>query len=158
MNYEKIDFRRIDKSRLMDETYYNSILDKLSGIKQRNAELYKMAFANFSEICKLAALVWGQSRKEYKYIRHSKIEVPPTFKADLQRLERQRNEAIRLLHGREYAREYRLRSATAKGDLLAAGFEEWTDFNPFRAITDRKHLMEQVDGIWQRKQPTEVQE
>jgi len=155
MNYIKYNFRRIDKSRLVDASYYNSIVDDVSMIKQKNTDLYKQALVNYQELLKLAATIWGTSRKEYKYIRHSKVESPPSFKADLQRLERQQNEALRLKHGREYARDYRLRSAAAKGDLLAAGFEEWVDFNPFRSITERKHLMEQVDGIWQRKHTEE---
>ncbi len=158
MNYEKVDFRRIDKSRLTDEAYYNSIIDKVSGIKQRNNELYKSAIHTYAEIRKLADQIWGASRKESKYLRHAKVETPPTFKIDLARLERQRNEALRLLHGREYAREYRLRSAAAKGDLLAAGFEEWAEFNPMRAITDRKRLMEQVEGVWQKRVPVTEEE
>jgi hypothetical protein len=56
---------------------------------------------------------------------------------------------------REYGKGYKARRAGAKGDLLAAGFVEWDDFVPYRAITDRARLMEQVDGVWQRRQPIE---
>lgn len=157
MKYKLLDLKHIDKSVLVDDVRYKALLAQIEIAKKQNIEIYKEALQHYSEIRRLSLLVWGVGKKEERYIRNASVPKPPTFENDLKRLERQRQTELAAIERRQkdrvYRQGYKARAAGAKGDLLAAGFVEWDDFVPYRAITERARLMEQVEGVWQRRQP-----
>ena len=65
MNYKTIDLKHVDKSVLVDDLLFKGLLAQVELIKKQNAELYKEAIAHYSEIRRLAVLVWGVGKKGY---------------------------------------------------------------------------------------------
>lgn len=155
MNYKTVDLKHVSKSVLVDSLLYNGLLVEVEIAQNTNTQLYKEATAQYNQLQILAAQIWGLGKKEQRIIRNMHIPIAPNFQVDLRRLEREREKELNAIKSRaknaEYRKNYKARSAGAKGDLLAAGFIEYEDFYPYRAITDRERLMEQVDGVWQRR-------
>lgn len=151
MDYKTFDLRRVHFEQLADLAYYNQIIAQITAIKVDNGAKFKEAQSKHTELLRLATEIWTHGSKEGNYIRNTKIPPPPTFKSEFRKLERERKNALRLQQNKAHYQNHKQRSKEAHQNLLDAGFVEWTDFSPWRTITDRKRLMELDGSKWVRK-------
>lgn len=133
MGYSQYKFKG-DPETLLDDSTYEKILQTIESMDRMNKEAYEQKRQNWSAMMQLAAAIWGNGSKEYKRIRNVPVAQPKSHLSEIKRIQRLRNEEIRLADRREYARDYRRRVDEAVKFLESRNFVFRVDFGRSGAL------------------------
>lgn len=143
------------RTRWISDAEAQKLRQDIAGADAENRNRYRARKADYDEMLRMAAKLYGSRSKEVKYLLRSAPTQPPSHKGVLKKLDAELARRDRVMSDRQRARDYRARAEEARQQLVEAGYIEWDDFYPSRAITERKRLLECVDGVWRRRASAE---
>lgn len=113
--------------------------------EQKNNEAYLTARKAYSEILRLAEIVWGANSTEYKYLKQHSPKSTPNFTNLKKKMLRKFDEFLEANRNREYQANYRLRQMEAVERLEKAGYVLGGDFHRGNAISFEKRVGNKPD-------------